>query len=210
MSLPIPKHIPIPVPCPGWAAHLTVTQAAFGRTSNHPHFTPAASASPRQLPPRMAATGQILPAPSLAPHKPSLAAPHQRCSRCSQAGSFPNRDSSFWQKLPASDPDFIPGFLTAGCDPAQQDSPSAPTITVRLLGTAPRGLKLGALKALSLGLFIEGGFPKASYFRGPQSYAKNTSFLLKEKTSSQLLRRGRKSLKTSLLQHSFLPHLLEH
>lgn len=76
----------------------------------------------------------------------------------------------------------MPGFLTAGCDPAQQDSPLPSTVTVHLLGTAPRGLKLGALKALSLGLFIEGGFPKASYFWGPQSYTKNTSFLLKEKT----------------------------
>lgn len=43
--------------------------------------------------PRMA-TGQILPALSLALHKLSLAPPHQHCS-CSQAQSFPNQDSSF-------------------------------------------------------------------------------------------------------------------
>lgn len=78
-----------------------------------------------QLPPRMAATGQTLPALSLALHKPGLAHPHQCCSSCSQAGSFLNQDSSFWQKLPASDPDLIPGCLRAGCDPAGQDSPSA-------------------------------------------------------------------------------------
>lgn len=177
---PHPKTHPHPTLCPSCAAHLTVTQTAFGKTSHHPHFNPAASASPHQLPPRMAATGQILPALSLAPHKPSLAALHQRSSPYSQAGSFPNRNSSFWQKLPASDPDFTRVFLTAGCDPARQDSPS--TVTVCLLGTAPRGLKFSALKALSLGLFIEGGFPKDSYFWAPQSYAKNTSFLLKEKT----------------------------
>lgn len=37
---------PIPLPCPGCAALLTVTQAAFGRTSSCPRFTLSASASP--------------------------------------------------------------------------------------------------------------------------------------------------------------------
>lgn len=111
--LPIPKHTPTPLLCPGWAAHLTVTQAACARTSNHPHFHPSCPCLSPSCSPRTAATGQILPALSLALHKPSLAPPHQCCSCCSQAGSFLNQDSSFWQQLPASDPDFIPGCLTA-------------------------------------------------------------------------------------------------
>lgn len=37
---------PIPLPCPGCAALLAVTQAAFGKTSSCPCFTPSASASP--------------------------------------------------------------------------------------------------------------------------------------------------------------------
>ena len=99
-----------------------------------------------------------------------------------------NRDSSFWQKIPASDLDFIPGFLRAGCKVGPCSGrvlsgtarlPSA--ITVCLLGialtaAAPRGLKLNALKALSRGLLIESGFPKDPIFWGPQNYAKITAF----------------------------------
>lgn len=108
-----------------------------------------------------------------------------------QAGSLPastNQDSSFWQKLPASDPDFILGFLIAGCKVGPcsgrvlgRTARLPYAITVCLLGiaptaAAPRGLKLKALKALSLGLLIESGFPKALYFWEPQNNAKIPAF----------------------------------
>lgn len=114
-----------------------------------------------QLPSRVAATGQILLALSLAPHKPGLALG----TSCSQAGAFLNRDSSFWQKLPASDPDFSPGCLTAGCDPARRDSPCALLDNCAPFRNCTRSLKLSALTALSR-VFTEGGLPKASYFLG--------------------------------------------
>lgn len=108
-----------------------------------------------------------------------------------QAGSLPasrNRDSSFWQKLPASDPDFILGFLIAGCKVGPCSGRVLGgtarlryAITVCLLGiaptaAAPRVLKLNALKALSLGLLIESSFPKAPYFWEPQNNAKIPAF----------------------------------
>lgn len=75
-SLPTLKHIPIPLQFPGWAARLAVTQAAFGRTSNCPCFTPAASASPPRLPAGMTAADQIPSALAVAPRKPGLAVLH--------------------------------------------------------------------------------------------------------------------------------------
>lgn len=178
---PHPKTHPQPTAVPWLGCTSRCHSGSFWQHIHPSSFHPSCLCLSPQLPLRMAGTGQILPALSLALHKPSLAPPHQHCSHCSQAGSFPNRGSSFWQKLPASDPDFIPGFLTAGCDPGWWDSPSALHNNCLPFRNCTRGLKLSVLEALSLGLFIESGFPKASCFWGPQSYAKNTSFLLKAK-----------------------------
>lgn len=121
--------------------------------------------------------------------KPLLPSPRHQANLAWQPDTS---TAGFWQKLPASDPDSIPGFLTAGCTEAacsgQVVSGTAQlpaAITVCLSGTAltavaPRSPKPNALKALSLGLLVESGFPKAPYFWGPQNDAKIPTFFGKK------------------------------
>jgi len=84
VSLPALKYIPIPLPCPGRAVRLAVTQVALGRISSHPHFTPATSASPPRLPAGMTAADQIrLPSPR---HRANPAWQPDASSACRSSG----------------------------------------------------------------------------------------------------------------------------